>query len=158
MNDEKDRQDELLEAIRGNAELVGEIAADSLEQVRQSGDWLEAYRRINGTYGAFTHCQIYQEVGTLINSLYFARDVGDGICKQVSQGNDTDSFGCTAGSLLGAYFGSEGLEERWLAPFGDDLHTGMAWFFERSLARVAERIAALPGRVAKELADANLGD
>ena len=47
----------------------------------------------------------------LINTLRFAQDVGDGICKQVSQGNDTDSYGATAGSILGAYFGPEGLEE-----------------------------------------------
>ncbi len=69
----------------------------------------------------------------------------------MSQGNDTDSFGATAGSILGAYFGPEAFDARWLAPFGDDLHTGMAWFFERSLTRVAKRMAALPLRVAEQL-------
>lgn len=129
------------------------IAADSLVQVREASDWLDGYERIHGRYAEYTHCQIYQEIGTLINTLRFAEDVGDGICKQVSQGNDTDSFGASAGSILGAYFGPEGLEDRWVAPFHDDLHSGMAWFFERSLTKVAERMAALPGRVAADLED-----
>ena len=88
-----------------------------------------------------------------INSTGDAGDisVGDGVCKQVSQGNDTDSFGATAGSLLGAYLGPGHLEERWLAPFADDLHTTLAQFYERSLAKVARRMGELPRRVAAEL-------
>jgi hypothetical protein len=46
---------------------------------------------------------------------------------------DTDSFGATAESLLGAYFGPGYLDERWLAPFNDDLRTGLARFYEQSL-------------------------
>jgi hypothetical protein len=72
--------------------------------------------------------------------------VGDGICVQVSQGLDTDSFGATAGSILGAYFGPEGLEERWLAPLNDDLGTGLTRFYERSLVGVAKRMGKLPRR------------
>jgi ADP-ribosylglycohydrolase len=124
---------------------------DSIQEVRQAADWLDSYRRIHSKYGEYGHCLIYQEVGTLINTLHFARDVGDGICIQVSQGNDTDSFGATAGSILGAYFGPEGLEERWLAPFGDDLRAGLARFYERSLSAVAQRMGKLPERVAGEI-------
>jgi ADP-ribosylglycohydrolase len=92
------------------------IASDSLDEVRQATDWLDGYRRIHGKYKQYSHCLVYQEVGTLINTLRFAEDVGHGICLQVSQGNDTDSFGATAGSLLGTYFRPGHLEERWLAP------------------------------------------
>jgi ADP-ribosylglycohydrolase len=70
----------------------------------------------------------------------------------LTQGNDTDSFGATAGSILGAYFGPEGLEERWLAPFHDDIHTALAWFYERSLRGLAKRMGELPKRVATESA------
>jgi ADP-ribosylglycohydrolase len=128
------------------------IASDSLEQVRLASDWLDGYARIHGKYGQYTHCQVYQEVGTLINTLRFAEDVGDGVCKQVSQGNDTDSFGATAGSLLGAYFGPGHLDDRWLAPFNDDLHTAIAWFFERSLSKLAKRMGELPARIAAGIA------
>jgi ADP-ribosylglycohydrolase len=47
----------------------------------------------------------------------------------LTQGNDTDSFGATAGSILGAYCGAEGLEGRWLAPFHDDFRTALAWSY-----------------------------
>jgi hypothetical protein len=30
---------------------------------------------------------VYQKYGTLINTLQFAEKIGDGICKQASQGN-----------------------------------------------------------------------
>jgi hypothetical protein len=127
------------------------ITADCLRMVEQSDDWLAAYEKIHKRYGKYGHCQIYQEVGTLINTLRFAEDIGDGICKQVMQGCDTDSFGCTAGSILGAYFGPGHLDERWLEPFNDNLHTGLAQFYERSLSACAKRMSRLPQLVADEL-------
>jgi ADP-ribosylglycohydrolase len=69
----------------------------------------------------------------------------------LTQGNDTDSFGATAGSILGAYFGIQGLEERWLAPFDDDLRTGLARFYERPLVGVAKRMGELPEWVAAQI-------
>ena len=58
----------------------------------------------------------------------------------------------TFGSILGAYSGPEGSEARWLAPFNDDIHTALAWFYERSLSKLAERMVELPKRVAGEVA------
>ena len=80
----------------------------------------------------------------LINTLAFAENIGHGICIQVSQGADTDSFGATSGSILGAYFGPDGLEDRWIEPFNDDIHTGLAWFFERSFSKLSDRMSELP--------------
>jgi len=119
------------------------IVADSLIQVRAADDWLDGYSRIHGRYGQYGHCKVFQESGTLINTLRFANDVGDGICKQVSQGNDTDSYGATAGAILGVYFGPGNLEERWLQPFNDRIETRLAGFYELSLSATADRIAAL---------------
>ena len=87
----------------------------------------------------------------LINTLKFAEDIGHGICIQVSQGADTDSFGATAGSLLGAYFGPGYLDTSWTEPFGDDIHSGMAWFFERSLSTLALRMGELPKTIMPQL-------
>ncbi|MFC7844659.1 ADP-ribosylglycohydrolase family protein [Streptomyces sp. NPDC057382] len=123
------------------------IVKDSLELVAGAQDWLQGYRAIHGRYAGYGHCRVFQESGTLINTLCFATDVGDGICKQVSQGNDTDSYGATAGSILGVYFGPGHLEERWTAPFRNVLHTRLAGFHEVSLKATADRIAALPARV-----------
>jgi ADP-ribosylglycohydrolase len=120
----------------------------ALDVVGKAGNWLDAYESIHGRYGDWGHCRILQETGTLINTLRFAENIGHGIGIQVSQGNDTDSYGATAGSLLGAWFGPGLLEERWLAPFGDRIHTTLAGFHEQSLSAVAARMAALPARIA----------
>ena len=126
------------------------VVSDSLQEVRQAQDWLDGYERIHLKYHMYGHCLIYQEIGTLINTLRFAQDIGHGICIQVSQGNDTDSFGATAGSLLGAYFGPGHLESRWLKPFNDDIRTTLARFYERSLSKLAQRMGELPRRIAAE--------
>ena len=125
-----------------------EAVAFSINAVEQASDWLDAYQRINERYGRYGFCQSFQEIGTVINSVYFAEDVGHGICIQVSQGNDTDSFGATAGSILGAFFGDGHLEQRWVEPFRDDIQTALALFHERSLSRLTQRMGELPGRLA----------
>ena len=117
--------------------------------ILESSNWEEGYNKINAELGEYGHCRIYQEVGMLINTFLFAKNVGDGICIQVSQGADTDSFGATVGSLLGAYFGPGHLDEDWLKPFNDDIHTGLAWFFERSISKLANRMSRLPSIVEK---------
>ena len=128
------------------------ITADCLAMVREASDWLDGYERIHAKYGQYGHCQIYQETGTLINTTRFASSVGEGICMQVAQGSDTDCYGELVGSILGAYFGPGHLEERWLAPFNDEIRTGLACFYEQSLSRVAKRMGELPKRVAGEVA------
>ena len=124
-----------------------ERVSTCLRDVKRATTWEDAYVTINDKYGEYGHCRIYQEIGMLINTLKFATDVGSGICIQVSQGADTDSFGATAGSLLGAYFGPGFLDERWLTPFNDDLRSGMAWFFERSIDKLSRRMSNLPALV-----------
>ena len=124
-----------------------EVVRDSIAQVDAASDWIDGYTRIHGKYREYDHCRIFQEIGTVINTLRFAQDVGGGICMQVSQGNDTDSFGATCGSILGAFFGREALEDRWLAPFNDRLLTSVATFHEQRLSQVARRMGALPARV-----------
>jgi ADP-ribosylglycohydrolase len=127
-----------------------EAVSFSIEAVQQASDWLDAYERINEKYGQYGFCRNFQEIGTVINSVHFAEDVGHGIGLQVSQGNDTDSFGATAGSILGAFFGDGHLESRWIEPFRDDIHTALALFHERSLSRLAKRMGELPGGLAGE--------
>ena len=79
-----------------------------------------------------------------MNTVRWAESVGHGICVQVSQGNDTDSYGATAGALLGTWFGPGHLDERWLAPFRDEIRTLLAGWYETSLGATADRIATLP--------------
>ncbi len=121
-----------------------EVLRDCLEKVAAETDWEAGYEAVHGQYREYSHCQVYQEIGTLVNTLKFAEHVGHGIGIQVSQGNDTDSFGATAGSVLGVMFGPGHLEDRWLDPFGGKIRLSLADFHEQSLHTVAERVSMLP--------------
>jgi ADP-ribosylglycohydrolase len=121
------------------------VVRDSLAEVAAATDWLDGYARLHGRYGAFSHCRVYQEIGTLLNTSRFARDVGEGIGMQVCQGNDTDSFGATAGSYLGALLGPSAFDrEHWTARFNDDIHLALATCHIRSLSELARRMSRLP--------------
>lgn len=126
-----------------------------LEDIESSGDWLTAYEKIHAKHFKWDHCRVFQELGTVMNTLRFAEGITDGICKQVSQGNDTDSYGATCGSILGAYFGPAKRREldAWIKPFNDDLRTTLAQFYERSLVAVAKRMMQLPALVDKQRAE-----
>lgn len=119
------------------------IVADSLADVADASSWQDGYARVHGKYAEYTHCKVFQETGTLINTLRFADDVGHGIGLQVMQGNDTDSYGATAGSLLGIRFGVDGLDPRWLAPFGNTIRTQLAGFHDYDLDALARRMGRL---------------
>ena len=119
------------------------ITKTCLEYVRAASTFEEGYTRINQRYGNYAHCYVYQEVGTLANTLKFADNIWDGVCKQVMQGNDTDSFGCTSGSMLGAFFGYDGLDMDRLKVFNDEIHVGLAGFYEHSLTKLAQRMGNL---------------
>jgi ADP-ribosylglycohydrolase len=126
------------------------IVRESLELVEAAPDWEAGYRAVHGRFGEYSHCRVYQEVGTLLNTARFARDVGHGLGLQVCQGNDTDSFGATAGSYLGALLGPDGFDRsHWTWRFGDRIHLALATFHEQSLSALATRMSALAGQVSK---------
>ena len=114
-----------------------------LDYVKTSVSFDDAYRKIHHRFEEYGHCRIYQETGTLINTLRYAEGIWDGVCKQVMQGNDTDSFGCTAGSLLGVHFGYDKLPHERLAVFNDEIRVSIAAFHEHSLASAARRMGSL---------------
>jgi len=128
------------------------IVEDSILKVENAEDWQAGYEVIHGAYGQYCHCQIYQEIGTLINSLHFANNADEAICIQVSQGNDTDSFGATCGAIAGLFFNQKELGDKWTAPFNDRIYTTLAGFKEQSIAALAERISQLPNLTNDELA------
>jgi ADP-ribosylglycohydrolase len=116
----------------------------SLAEVRAADDWLDAYERIHGRYAVYSHCRVVQEIGTLLSTLRFARGATDGIGLQVCTGNDTDSFGATAGSLLGALHGPAGFDaDHWLGRFGDRIHLALATTHDASISSWGRRMAAL---------------
>ena len=120
---------------------------ESLALVEDASDWLDGYARVHQRFDQFGFCRIHQEIGTVVNTLRFAASTSEGIGLQVMQGSDTDSFGATAGSILGAFYGPGHLDDRFVAPLNDDVRTALASFHERSLSKIADRMAALPSKV-----------
>ncbi|MEG0742515.1 MAG: ADP-ribosylglycohydrolase family protein [Clostridia bacterium] len=119
-----------------------EQALESYRLVDQAQTFAEGNRAVHERFAEFTAGQIVQEIGTVINTLKFAKNAEDGIALQVAQGLDSDSFACSCGSILGAYF-QEGLPSHWTEPFHDELHTTMGSFYDTSLSSVAARMARL---------------
>jgi ADP-ribosylglycohydrolase len=120
------------------------VLDESFGHVRAAGDWLDAHDRLHTRFASYGHCRVVQELGTLLVTLRFARGATDGIGKQVCQGNDTDSFGATAGSLLGALHGPAGFDrDHWLGRFGDRIHLALATTHDDSITSWGSRMAAL---------------
>ena len=134
-------------AVLPQRSRLAAIVHESLRLVTAADDWLSAYEQVHERFGDYTHCRVYQEIGTLAVTMRFADDVGHGIGLQVCQGNDTDSFGATAGSLLGALLGPDAFDRRWIEPFNDRIHLALATFHEQSLSALAARMSRLPDTV-----------
>lgn len=122
----------------------GEAMREALEIVTAAEDWEAGYHAIHARFGEYGHCHVFQESATLINTVRFAGSVGDGVCIQVMQGNDTDSYAATAGAILGVLFGPGHLEDRWLDPFDDRVDLGLAGCRETKISEIGDRLAALP--------------
>ena len=127
------------------------ITENCIDMVEGSNDFEEAYYAINKKYGHYRSGHIYQEVGCMVNSFKYARDIWHGVCFQVMQGLDTDSFGCSIGSALGAYFGMEKINKPKLEVFNDTVRVTLASFFDNSITGIAERMAELTQSMAVKI-------
>jgi hypothetical protein len=131
----------------------GEAMREALSMVEAAADWEAGYDAIHERFGQYGHCLVFQESATLINTARFAASVGHGVCLQVMQGNDTDSYAATAGAILGVMLGPGHLENRWLAPFGDRIDLGLAGERETNLRALGDRLAALPDIICRKPTD-----
>lgn len=69
----------------------------------------------------------------------FTRTIGLG----VEAGFDTDCNAATAGSVLGALLGADGIPEVWTAPLRDKLLSGVHGYAETAISELARRTVAL---------------
>ena len=60
---------------------------------------------------------------------------------------DTDSFGATAGSIAGMFYGNDSLDKKWLNPLNNRIITGLADFHGQDLDKLADRMSKLHGRI-----------
>ena len=120
-----------------------EITRSCMDIVAQAGGFEEAYEQIHARYSLYRHCHVYQEIGTLINTLKHAESIWHGVCLQVMQGGDTDSFGATAGSLLGMRFGPAGHDADRVKQLHDTIRLDLLDFPPMTLDALATRMSKL---------------
>lgn len=111
--------------------------------VATAADWRQANAAVNARLGQWRHCQVHQEMACMLVTLRFAGSPHEAFAIQVAQGMDTDSFGCSAGSLAGVRFGPGSLDRAWLEPFGDRVRHGLSDLGEDRLSALAARFGRL---------------
>ena len=80
--------------------------------------------------------------------LWGDKDFERTICYSVMPGFDTDCNGATAGSVLGLMLGGAALPQKWIAPLGDTLLSGVTGYHKVSLTQMAAETVELIGRFA----------
>ncbi len=121
----------------------------------------EAVRNVRGWYaqsGSFDYTcdKIYEHYGHLpfaatINNLSIVvlailegnMDYSKTITAAVCGGIDTDCNAGTAGSIIGAAVGINGIEERWYEPLNDTIKSNVATFGQVSMSEIVDRIEAV---------------
>lgn len=141
-NDRLDLVESALRRVPSRSRFAAAVR-EALDIVGAAPDWQAAGDEVCSRFGRHGHCQVFQEIAALVNTVKFAASADHGFCLQVSQGADTDSFGATAGMILGCLFGADGLDRRWLGPLAGELRHALADLHEFRLEALAARLGAL---------------
>jgi hypothetical protein len=90
-------------------------------------------------------------LGFQVIGLLYGTDFGDGMCKTVNCGFDTDSSGAAIGSYLGVIHGAKALPQKWVEPLGDTISTNEDWGGVKHMADairpVPQTLDELVGRI-----------
>ena len=130
---------------------LAETVADCLKWHKECVDWEEAFDKMLRTYyGKYNWVHTNNNLAVvLIALLYGWPDYEKVACISVMQGMDTDCNGATAGSIIGAALGASRLPEKWIAPLGGKLDSGVQGFMQTSIEELANRTMKQIDRLSK---------
>ncbi|MNG02790.1 ADP-ribosylglycohydrolase [compost metagenome] len=80
---------------------------------------------------------------TVFGLMIGGTDVSRVISETVAMGMDNDCTAATAGSIVGAIVGKEGVPSHWYAPFQDKVKTYMIGAEEFRISDIVQRFAAV---------------
>lgn len=103
-------------------------AVEAVREAHAGGrDWQQARRAVLDATPHYNAQYTPINTGFQVIGLLYGSDFGDGMCKTVNCGYDTDSSGAAIGSYLGIILGSAGLPAKWVAPLGNGIATNEDW-------------------------------
>lgn len=114
---------------------------------REDGCWVQTCRRIEEAYGYLPFAATINNLSMVTHALLEGNlDYTKTITTAAMCGIDTDCNAGTAGSIVGAAVGIDGIEPRWIEPFHDTIRSAVASFGTCSLSDIVRRICALGER------------
>ena len=127
--------------------------ADVFESFERGMDWKEARMRMLIRHGHPEACDSPVNTGlTVLSLLYGGGDFGETQLIALNAGYDTDCTCATAGAVMGAAVGADGIPEEWKDPIGDEFVTGIDLRrTDLSLLKLSEDTAAAGIAVASSL-------
>ena len=106
--------------------------------------WNCVCRRIEENYGYLPFAATINNLSMVTLALLEGQlDYTRTITTAVMCGIDTDCNAGTAGSIVGAAVGLEGVESRWLEPLNNTIRSGVACFGTCAISDITGRICAL---------------
>ncbi|NUP99929.1 MAG: ADP-ribosylglycohydrolase family protein [Armatimonadetes bacterium] len=146
---------DLSEAIAaGLAEIPAECRlAEAVRAVQawraQEPTWRGCWERINAAYGHYHPVHTINNAAlVLLGLLYGEGDLSATIGIAVHGGWDTDCNGATAGSVLGAMLGAQGLPRHWTEPLQDRMASALFGYAENRISDLAALALRLVHRLA----------
>ena len=136
-----------LRAIPKDCRLA-EAVRFARELPASSADWESALDRLYDRLGHYHWVHTINNAALLTAALLYGEgDFERTICLAVMGGWDTDCNGASAGSILGAMRGIDGIPEVWSAPLDNRVRTSLKGFDESRLDDLASRtLAQVPSR------------
>ncbi|MCY4021233.1 MAG: ADP-ribosylglycohydrolase family protein [Chloroflexi bacterium] len=127
---------------------LARIAREVRQWYEEDGDWVPVCDRIYEKYGHLPFLNALHNMAFVILALIHGDlDYSKTITTAVMCGMDTDCTSGTAASIVGAAVGYEGLDQRWIEPFNDQVKTAVAGFGHGSISGLVERNVELWRRV-----------
>lgn len=99
---------------------IASVVVDTRRWAREHDDWRDVRALIVEKYGSQDFTDVRQNTGFVILGWLHGRDFSEAILITNNCGEDCDSSTASVGALLGILDPS-GIEDRWLAPIGNDL-------------------------------------
>ena len=119
---------------------------------KEDGNWIETCKRIEAAYGHLPFAATINNLSMVTLALLEGGlDYTKTITTAVMCGIDTDCNAGTAGSIVGAAVGIEGIESRRIDPLQDTIRSAVASFGTCRISDIEKRICALGEKYISEM-------